>query len=147
MSGYRSNAKTAEARAARVVSHDRAMEAAMKFISAYCGWKREDGSERKPTVQEPSEIDDDDIVLIDYIAHQYKLDALWKEDAEGTFFAELMSRAHTALVVAAACVKAELLREGDNEFREGNNDDQELARIAREILHLRSRLLKRRQPR
>jgi hypothetical protein len=95
---YRSSGKeTDEARQARIVTSDRAMDAAMKFISYYCKWNKP-----LPTVSEPGKVDDDDIVLVDYMRQEY-----WREikaDAAEAAFAAFVR------VIGFPCAEAWIAR-------------------------------------
>ena len=57
---------TPEAREARIVTHERARQAASRFID---GWFKNQGREY-PRASIPVDTDDDDVILMDYIRQQ-----------------------------------------------------------------------------
>jgi hypothetical protein len=70
-SGGAMSVATPEARAARKVSHERAREAALRLVNSHFNNNRETHPHARMTI--PVDVDDDDVVLMDYIHQQEKV--------------------------------------------------------------------------
>jgi len=64
---------TDQARQLRMISHERALEAAQRFIDYYF---RNKSGRGEPVACVPAQLNDDDLVLVDYIRQQKERDRL-----------------------------------------------------------------------